>query len=52
MSLLYMTVDLEFLSFYKNYTDSGPLLQLPTKHLHWPCTELDLPCNPEEYVKS
>lgn len=52
MAILYATIDEQFISFWKNHTDAGPLLSLPTKHLHWPCVALEHSCDPEQYVKS
>jgi len=47
-----VTIDANFIQYWKNPTDSLPLRSFKTAKLKWSCVDSNAPCSPTEYIKA
>jgi len=48
----YVTVDSDYIHYWKNPGDALPLKSFKTARLKWTCTDQSAPCSPTDYIKA
>jgi len=51
-TMTYVTIDKNYIQYWKKPTDALPLRTFKTAHLKWLCQDSLVPCNPTEYIKA